>query len=60
MLPEDTSARKKEAGAATASLQQSTLDAHTKPIDTPPTPYSDDAFADAAIDWSIATDQVRI
>lgn len=58
MLPEDTSARKKAAHSSAATLDQSTLDAYTRPIETPPPAYSDDVFGDAAIDWTIATDQV--
>ncbi|EIM79846.1 uncharacterized protein STEHIDRAFT_43995, partial [Stereum hirsutum FP-91666 SS1] len=57
MLPEDTSARKKAAHSSAATLDQSTLDAYTRPIETPPPAYSDDVFGDAAIDWTIATDQ---
>lgn len=60
MLPDDTRARKLasvEAAKANAKIQ-GTLDGHTKPIDPPPTPYSDETFADAAIDWTCATNQV--
>lgn len=60
MLPDDTRARKlaaTEAAQAKTKIQ-GTLDGHTKPIDPPPTPYSDETFANAAIDWACATNQV--
>lgn len=60
MLPDDTRARKlaaAEAAQAKAKVQ-GTLDGHTKPIDPPPTPYSDETFANAVIDWACATNQV--
>lgn len=60
MLPNDVRARKEAAAAAVAS--QTTIEDHATL--TPPrarvSPYSDEIFEQAAIEWLIETDQVSI
>jgi hypothetical protein len=60
MLPEDTKERRQ--ALADQTLQQSAVDDHFKPA-TPedkPTPYSDELFKEAAIEWLIETNQVSL
>lgn len=57
MLPDDTRSRRQTA-AASKPMVQGNLDAHTKPMEAPPAPYSNDLFEDIAIEWATATDQV--
>ena len=51
----------KAAKAAKEKQQQTLLDGHLKeiPKSEPVKPYSDSGFREAAIEWLIATDQVR-
>ena len=59
MLPEDAKARRAE---AIAKMEQTRVDDHFHQIspEDKPTPYSDAVFKEAAIQWLIETDQVRI
>jgi len=60
MLPKDTLARRQAAVDEAARVQQGRVDHHfetAKPEDKP-TPYSDELFHQAAIEWLIQTDQV--
>lgn len=60
MLPEDTKERRQ--ALAEQTLRQSAVDDHFKPA-TPedkPTPYSDELFKEAAIQWLIETNQVSV
>ena len=62
MLPEDSAARKLDAARAASNLQQGRVDQHfgvVKPEDRP-VPYSDAIFQEAAVQWLIQTDQVRL
>jgi hypothetical protein len=60
MLPEDAKARRKE--ALEKLIEQTQVNDHFHPMmpDDKPTPYSDEAFKEAAIQWLIETDQVRL
>jgi hypothetical protein len=61
-LEEDVLARKKaatDAEEAKAKLHQKTLDPHLHDKSERVVPYSDSAFRDAALEWLIATNQVR-
>lgn len=61
MLPADVEERNlKKATTSANTAKQSDLDPHLKAAETPPTPYSDSAFLDVAIEWAIATDQVKL
>lgn len=57
MLPNDASARRK---SLADELLQTSVDDHFKPATTEekPTPYSDEIFKEAAIEWLIETNQV--
>jgi len=57
MLPEDSKARR---DAAAEKLKQSQVDDHFTviPEEEKPTPYTDELFKEAAIQWLIETDQV--
>lgn len=59
MLPRDTDARRKQLAKQKAT--QSTLTLHLREKPPPPSvvKYTDALFRDAAIEWLIATDQVR-
>lgn len=57
-LPKDVKARKEEA-ARKAKPAQSTLDTHLEDRPHREAPYSDNIFEQAALEWLIATDQVR-
>jgi hypothetical protein len=59
MIPEDAKARRAE---ATAKMEQTQVEDHFLRIspEDKPTPYSDEVFKEAAIQWLIETDQVRI
>ena len=58
MLPKDCKQRKESAAAA--AVQQTRLDSHLQPVvaKPKPTPYSDQLFHEAAIQWLVNTDQV--
>lgn len=59
MLPRDTEARRKQ---NEKRLAQSTLTSHLREKPPPPPPvvkYTDTLFRNAAVEWLIATDQVR-
>lgn len=59
MLPRDTEARRKQ---NKKQLAQSTLTSHLREKPPPPPPvvkYTDTLFRNAAVEWLIATDQVR-
>ena len=58
MLPRDSEARLQEKQPDTAK-KQTTLDSHLEEQETI-VPYSDAVFREAALEWLIATDQVRI
>ena len=57
MLPEDSTARR---DAAAEKLKQLQVDDHFMviPEEEKPTPYTDEVFKEAAIQWLIETDQV--
>ena len=56
MLPRDSKRRKQDAESLKESQQQ--LDLHLRERDAA-IPYSDAHFCEAAIEWLVATDQVR-
>jgi hypothetical protein len=58
MLPRDTKRRREQAEAS----NQTRLDSHLKerPVREMMIPYSDQSFREAAIEWLVATDQVRV
>lgn len=56
MLPK---CRKAAAEKAASAKLQTQLEDHVKPGAPRIVPYSDKSFRDAAIDWLVATDQVR-
>jgi hypothetical protein len=58
MLPEDAKARRK--AALEKVMEQTQVDDHFRPMkpEDKPTPYSDEVFKQAAIQWLIETDQV--
>ena len=61
MLPEDTKARRAELLEKT--LNQTQVDDHFEsgvPREARPEPYSHSLFQEAAVQWLIETDQVRI
>jgi hypothetical protein len=59
MLPEDTKSRKAE---IEEKLQQTQVNDHFEKVqpEKKPEPYSDELFKEAAIQWLVETDQVRI
>lgn len=60
MLPGDAKRRKTEAKAEAEA--QSTLDSHLRerPIKEHVVPYTDASFRQAAIEWLVSTDKVRV
>ncbi|KAH9077767.1 hypothetical protein EDB83DRAFT_2217123, partial [Lactarius deliciosus] len=56
MLPDDTKQRRQAALDQSVKTLQSSLTDHFKPKDKRPIPYSDKAFACAAIEWLIDGD----
>lgn len=59
MLPEDTKARKAQ---IKEKLEQTHVNDHfaKAPPENKPEPYSDELFKEAAIQWLVETDQVRL
>ncbi|KAI9440271.1 hypothetical protein F5148DRAFT_989071 [Russula earlei] len=58
MLPKDAKTRHKE--ALDKVMEQSQVNDHFHPMnpDDRPTPYSDEVFKEAALQWLIKTDQI--